>query len=477
MSKRDPAEFFFLPRELAEWPPIRHRHSDPNSTDVWPFEFGIAAGVLTVARLILAGEDHKQALAVGAKSIEQEKVYADQYREDWKQEKRLRRLGGVRKKQTPERQHTFSTSSILDTPKDHYNNKRPMPLKQTLKKAGKYNYEARSKALKKQPAPETITVEISRYALLHYARLSDDGANVSKVEAALDRLLEPVGNMLTPLLQGWSYLDSGHLQLQVAGTWLNPRFVELPLSLPLRSPTALAILMFLMTIVNRAGKFPREGKMPFKSLCTRLGIPTRHGNKVMIRTVDNALAVLNAYLENVDCKLEYIELRSLPGDYVCFQQGDRPQAVTEDEDEEAAEPMMIYQNDDGSFEDADGNPVDEYGTPLDAADDGESAKTESNQDDDDQQVETKPRPGGPRPRIELIEPSLSDEELRVKEDREYLNGLLGPDAAKMSDNEVTSYVDRMLGLADDQRHHMERYLRHETERKARLAMHKANIQE
>jgi len=471
-------DWFCLPRELAEWPPIRHRHSDPESTDVTPFEFAILAGVLVEARcLILGAERHQAAFARGGEKIEQEKQLHDDWRDDWKYEKQERRRQGKKYISTPERRHTFEAGGVPST----YNAKKPMPLKQALKRAGADGYEYRSRALSKQPAPETIAIDTTRFELLRCARINVDGPRMRKVEAALDRLLEPIGLISVPLLQGWTWLESGRLELQVAGRWLDPRFVKLPLPLPLRSPTALAILMFLMTIVNRACKFPKEGKILFESLCTRFGIPTWDGNKVAKRSMDNALNILNFYLESDVCKVEFIKLRALPNNYVRFQQGERPQTVTEDEDESKAETESAEQEDEvvESAENAEQEDEVESAESTEIEPSLSQLKINVAKRSRDQQVETENKPRPPRPRITL----LIDEEIeeisrqrRVKNDRDCLADLIGPDdAAKLSDQAVTSYLDRLYSLPKDKILQLEHDLRYETERKARLAANKANV--
>jgi hypothetical protein len=474
-----PDEFVCLPRALAEAPPIRHHHSDPQSADVTPFEFGILSGVLTVARrLVLGAQRHEAALATGAKAIELEKALDDEWREEWKQEKQRRRLQGG-KKYTPQRRHAFSTWEITDTAKDRYNSRKPMPLKQSLRRAGHDNYEAHQKAQRRELAPEVITVETSRYSLLRYARLSDDGANLRKVEAALDRLCETVGTMPVPLLQSWQYSESGYLELQISGSWLNPRFVKLPLPLPLRSPTVLAILLLLKTISLK------EGKIPFERLCRVVGIPTRFGQQVMSRAMNNALHILNRYLESNDAALpaDYIQLVTLGG-YVGFRAVERPQIVTEDADDdevESAETESAEQQDDEERQDdeveSDEEPYDEVESADDVESDDEiepsltqmkinAAKAARSQ------LETKPRPGGPRPRAPLLSDEERQRNARIKDYRNYLTDLLGHDGvAKLSDDEVEDKVNGMYDMPNDQRRQMERDLRHETERQARLAMY------
>lgn len=154
------------------------------------------------------------------------------------------------------------------------------------------------------------------------------GINLSRVPAALDRLCCDVGN-LPPPLHSWRRLKTSNLSLEVAGHWLSPPWVKIHLPLPLRSPAALALHLFVASI--KFGSFAK-GKMKFVALCERLGVPTRYGS----RSINNAIDVLNKHnaLCDEDCE-ENIALRGWADGYVQL----RRQA--KELDEEAAENELV----------------------------------------------------------------------------------------------------------------------------------------
>lgn len=147
---------------------------------------------------------------------------------------------------------------------------RPISRRKSLKLAGSHGYIIARNRLRKQPPPNSITVELSVYALLHMAYLSKGKSARERVEAALDRLCRFVGKM-PGVLHSWERTETNALRLEVNGEWLEHPYAPVPLPLPLRSSTALALLLFL---ANHATLYKLGVSQ--EKLCSVLGVSGRH---------------------------------------------------------------------------------------------------------------------------------------------------------------------------------------------------------
>ena len=115
-----------------------------------------------------------------------------------------------------------------------YNEHKPVPRPKAIKMAGQAGYREAMRRLAKEPPPDLITVEASRYALLQAAGLKNNGNSLRQFPDALERLCRPIGDM-PPLLRSWKFVDTGKVQLQVDGEWLQPPFTAVTVPLPIKS--------------------------------------------------------------------------------------------------------------------------------------------------------------------------------------------------------------------------------------------------
>src|SRR5262249_33226609 len=118
---------------------------------------------------------------------------------------------------------------------------------------GKRAYRQRHQRLVKQGAPDFISVETSPSALLTSVGLARNSRTRRELDAAFDRLLDPLGKYpLPPLLDEWQHLRSGRRRLTINGAWLRPRFRQVALPLPLRSTATLALYLWLRALPTSA---------------------------------------------------------------------------------------------------------------------------------------------------------------------------------------------------------------------------------
>lgn len=294
-----------VPRAILLNPPIQHRHTPARLRYLHPDQFAVAIGAAIAARTVLVDVAHRRAYKDGQKWIAKEKKLAQQFRSDLQTMNRARARG--EDALFPARHHAFKTervyaranspSSLLGRKK--YSRHRPITLDKALKAAGKEAYRQRFKELLKEPPPDEVVVEITRRGLLLLAGLQDDGDNYYRLPTTLDRLKLPIGpkKIFPPVLKRWQKLPSGRLQLSISGAWLGKPFGRLPWPPPMRSPTVLALYLFLNAINTR--NFNARG-ITFEKLNERLGISTKWGGAVGRRIFDRALAAVNAHLSTLD---------------------------------------------------------------------------------------------------------------------------------------------------------------------------------
>jgi hypothetical protein len=256
------------------YPAIRHRHEN-NDYGLSPFEFAIVLAVINLARMEHQELEHRDALLAGQAQIKEEKERRSRHREEWAE------VQGQRQRGVQARAPTMMRTDGMGLPRY-----KPIPLKEALKNAGADGYAKRRKH--KQPPPDLLAVRTSKRALLAAARLTNNSRNNRRIDAALDRLTQPVAGTRGALLNSW---QARPLILQVAGCWLDPPYTSLPLPLPLHSPTALALYVFLHGV--RTG-MTNTHAIDFGKLCYLLGIGGEWNNRQ--RDLNRATAAVNAHL-------------------------------------------------------------------------------------------------------------------------------------------------------------------------------------
>jgi hypothetical protein len=108
--------FVSLPHSLLMNPPIRHLNTE-NTSYVTPFEFAVAAALMTAAGMVWFDNLHKQSLKRGKRRIAEQKGNETEFDEDWKNENE-RRAGpkfdgdGKIVKHTPALRHTYGRSGL-----------------------------------------------------------------------------------------------------------------------------------------------------------------------------------------------------------------------------------------------------------------------------------------------------------------------------------------------------------------------------
>ena len=292
--KRGEPGYVTIPRELLLHPPIRHRHHN-EKVRVTPFEFGVACGLLRLARKVVTADRHERAFAAGGKQIVEEMKLSKKFKEDWRATRKARRKGDD-DVPAPKRRHAFYARVIYSNwnerrerfglPPDR-GAYRPIKTSDALRTAGQQGYRDKRSRLRER-VPDMVEVTVTRSALLRAAHLPPTGGNLRRLTPALQRLTRPVGG-LPPLISSWS--SQGTLQVQVEGIWLAPPFGRIPLPFP-RGPSALSLYLFMFAI--ELGPGGREG-MEFRRLCERLGIPTQWGSAG--RSLTRALNAVNAHLK------------------------------------------------------------------------------------------------------------------------------------------------------------------------------------
>jgi hypothetical protein len=319
-----------IPRALLRSPPIRHRHTPDDDSSITPFECAVMAGLLLAARNRLDRTRRREARKAGKQAISLEKTYANDHQKEWRIAHKLRRLG--QHAEAPERYHTYK----FDPDQGKGN-----PGK-IVKHAGSVAYKQRLKELRKTAPPDEIKLVLTGYDMLQRARLSNKGQNHTKLEAALNRLRQPVGDdaLATSLVLDWKRLKSKKFFIMVSGEWLQPPYGRLALPLPIQSPTALTLLLWLRT--TRTSAMSR-GKISFHNLCGLLGLSPTARQHRLSSYLNTALDTVNDYLSNIDAKLAdklnlpgCYEIKSIDdGAYVQFIGRQRPEP--DDDDDETLE--------------------------------------------------------------------------------------------------------------------------------------------
>jgi hypothetical protein len=286
----------FVPQRFLLLPPIAHRrHTDERYRRylATPFEFAVGVSLLTAAKITNGLRIHEQAWDAGGKTGKKFKRDNDRHHEKCRQVANMKRNG-------IEAQFPKSRKSESEKAADklfYLKNRRPRPLGPKLaSKMSEANRLFKKKLRSQKLTPDTV-VEISRRALLVSVGLQADRTNYRQLEAALNRLLKPIGrslSRLSPILLNWEPMADGRLQMTVSGEWLNKSFVKVPLPLPVKTPTVLALYLFLHGI--RTNHMNKTG-IGLKWLCQRLGLTTHRGVKAATEVINDALELVNNHLE------------------------------------------------------------------------------------------------------------------------------------------------------------------------------------
>jgi hypothetical protein len=260
-QRRQADLFAMLPLPICQDPPVRDYRTATEMYLLTTFEFGALVGVLCVA--VRAYDQQRRE----RKAADRERRQGHYHLERWK-----------RKLEPLKRYH--------ETERD-----RPHLNKGTsVKRVAQMAYQRERKKIRPD---DVITVLTSRYDILRSAGVSTDARNLKRVPEVLDRLLQWVGPMASPLFH-WKEGD-GKLQLEVRGQWLEPPFVLVPLPLPLRSSVATSLYLWALTIAGT--RTPQRFQMKkVEHLCELIGISTSYGRAHARRALNRAVDVLNEQL-------------------------------------------------------------------------------------------------------------------------------------------------------------------------------------
>jgi hypothetical protein len=290
-----------IPKFTLRRPPIAHRGAD-SDLQVTPFEFAVLAGVLVAARRgALSEQRFEHAWQAGGPKIKQQRDYISQFRQEWQDTKQRRRRGASKDEaRAPHMRHAFDAERhyFAENARNEVNFMegrrersiyRPLKRRKLIKLAGREGFTTDYQRQRHAPAPAMLAVTVSRYGLLRDAALADSGPNRAKLDAALERLCQPIGDA-AGVLSGW-HADPHGLLLQVRGQWLDPPYQRLPLPLP-KSANVLALYLFLHGI--NTDTMHRHARTDCARLFDLLGMASRRS-----RVLDQTLRLVNQHLEGL----------------------------------------------------------------------------------------------------------------------------------------------------------------------------------
>jgi hypothetical protein len=287
-ARSEGPKYVCLPYTVLHLPPIQHRHTPGRRHHISPFEYAVMSGLMIMSRAAWSDDKNRRAWAAGRDAIDQEHKLAESFKQDWRQTRRRRRHGAPYElAPTPKRRHTFTNESKY---------KPMLPRPESIERAGSEANRKYKEKRKKEPAPEIITVEQTRRGLLIASGLPSRGDNYNVIDAALDRLCEPIGP-LPAVLTNWKLLNNGRVRLEVNGRWLDLHFKKVPWPLPVRSPTALALYLWLQSIDTSD---MNQTTITLKSLSYKLGI-ANWGKSMDI--IHAAVEAVNTHLDTLNVKL------------------------------------------------------------------------------------------------------------------------------------------------------------------------------
>ena len=246
-------------RAIMLSPPIRHR-GEAEEVGLSVFEFAIGATAIRLAKKQRSNAAHEYGLRSGAKSMDAKRT----------------------SKHPVENIHLESADEQFIW-------------------QGTDGYERGKRRYNEKHAREDVTIKITRSALLRSSGLSRTTKNNRKVDAALTRLVRPIGKF-APILSHLQ-IRTTTLMLDVAYEWLpikGGRKLSLPL--PTSGPTTLALYLFLSAID------PDKGSIKVKELYRRLGIRASRP-ALAVRDLKRALKLVNEHRLGLELDTFEIEER------------------------------------------------------------------------------------------------------------------------------------------------------------------------
>jgi hypothetical protein len=250
-AKSDAPQYIFLPNELVNHPPIRHRGENVE-VGLSVYEFALAAACVFLARQNIASARHAHSWRKGRGTIRRQ------------------------------RRNMANWHHLSSSPTDF------------IKESASYAYSDAKLAFDSAPNEKALTIEVSKTKLLRTANISRKGDNWARLEEALQRLTEPAGSF-APALRSWERLPTGKLRLNVDPKWVPQQegyFTRVLWPLPTGGATILALYLFLSFL--SAFKRERWTNISTEALHRRLGIPLS-GSVHAERSLDRALAGVNAH--------------------------------------------------------------------------------------------------------------------------------------------------------------------------------------
>src|SRR5262245_32469768 len=260
-----------LPRALLSHPPIWRRHTDAGLCYLPPFEFGIMAAAIVVG----SAQWHRD-------------ISAQAFRASGKQQLLLH-----------DKIARNRANYDLELPSKPPFDGRRQTSQELFEKFGRRKFHrSRQRRMQKGP-PSTVRAEVTASTLLTCVGLHSNGGNHRDLENALDRLLKPVSDR-PPVLASWEPLANKRVRLEVHGSWIysDEPFKYLPLPLPFRSASVLALFLFLSSLQWTNGT--NKHNISFVALFERLGLRHRkQGYDRLSTTLNIALQHINTYLASL----------------------------------------------------------------------------------------------------------------------------------------------------------------------------------
>ena len=198
-------------------------------------------GLLAATRLHNGKLINDRSYKYGGKLIKRERELHEDFKQQWRVVNALR-AKGEEAVPAPTRDHVSDPPNYYQ---HRYQSAGPMTV--MAKKAGEVGFQ-RKRDYERAHPPELITVTLSKYGILRAARLPDTGRHRANLEAALKQLCKPVFGPrleLPPLLDSWKHVAAGEYELRVTTSWSQPSWLKVDLPLPILSPAALAMYLYL----------------------------------------------------------------------------------------------------------------------------------------------------------------------------------------------------------------------------------------